>query len=233
MFILCRIDADKYRCILYWKDDLTLVVALADDVKVCVIRRRTDADAERLSLPSHYVEIISMFNMDSFVAGVGWLGNHLALLVVPKNNDLLGKGQRPQMKLVEPLQESYHEISADVLSIRGFQDYSCREYQLGIVFLFVSYLFSFIITLCLIYRKSGRRGAILYRQPKRRCASKTTKSRWSRPMANGTSVNSRQKLSCFIFKMIFFLIWTVNMKRRCKLSLGLMLESLNAIHFFK
>ena len=127
------------------------MVAWADDVKVCVIRRRPDADAERLNLPSHYVEIgtiisvcitlcvhvmiilfsVSMFNIDSFVAGAGWLGNHLALLVVPKDEELSGKGQRPQMKLVEPHQESYNEISADVLSIRGFQEYACNEYHLG------------------------------------------------------------------------------------------------------
>lgn len=133
-------------------------MAWADDVKICVIRRRPDADAERLNLPSHYVEIgkfnsasklphlvvnwfsffflflfaiVSMFNVDSFVAGVGWLGNHLALLVVPKDDELSGKGQRPQMKLVEPHQESYNEISADVLSVRGFQEYSCSEYHLG------------------------------------------------------------------------------------------------------
>lgn len=115
---------------------MTLVVALADDVKVCVIRRRPDAEADRQNLPVHYVEIISMFNMDSFVAGVGWMGNFLALLVVPKDDELQGKGQRPQMKLIEPLQETYHEISADVLSIRGFQDYSCREYHLGITRVF-------------------------------------------------------------------------------------------------
>lgn len=72
-----------------------------------------------------------MFIIDSFVAGAGWLGNHLALLVVPKDEELSGKGQRPQMKLVEPHQESYNEISADVLSIRGFQEYSCNEYHLG------------------------------------------------------------------------------------------------------
>lgn len=52
-----RINPENYRCVLYWKDDLTLVVAWADDVKVCVIRRRPDADAERLNLPSYYVEI--------------------------------------------------------------------------------------------------------------------------------------------------------------------------------
>ena len=71
-----------------------------------------------------------MFNMDSFVAGVGWLGHHLALLVLPKDKDLSGKGQRPQMKLIEPHQDCYNEISADVLSIRGFSEYSCREYHL-------------------------------------------------------------------------------------------------------
>ncbi len=70
-----------------------------------------------------------MFTMDALVAGAGWLGSHLALLVVPK--ELLGKGQRPLMKLVEPEVDSYNEISADVLTIRGFQEYSCRDYHLG------------------------------------------------------------------------------------------------------
>ena len=83
------------------------------------------------NLFSLFPPLVSMFNMDSFVAGVGWLGNHLTVLAVPKDKDLIGKGQRPQMKLIEPHQDSYNEISADVLSIRGFQEYFCSEYHLG------------------------------------------------------------------------------------------------------
>lgn len=86
---------------------------------------------------------MSMFNMDSFVAGVGWLGNHLTILAVPKDKELSGKGQRPQMKLIEPHQETYNEISADVLSIRGFQDYSCHEYHLGPYCICFVYVYSF------------------------------------------------------------------------------------------
>ena len=56
-YFMSSINSEKYRCILHWKDDLTLVVAWADDVKICVIRRRPDVEAERFNLPSHYVEI--------------------------------------------------------------------------------------------------------------------------------------------------------------------------------
>lgn len=86
-----------------------------------------------------------MFNMDSFVAGVGWLGNHLTVLAVPKDKELIGKGQRPQMKLIEPHQETYNEISADVLSIRGFQDYFCYEYHLGLYSNYFHYLYLFTL----------------------------------------------------------------------------------------
>ena len=95
-----------------------------------------------------------MFNMDSFVAGAGWLGNHLALLVVPKDDELSGKGQRPQMKLVDPHQESYIEISADVLSIRGFQDYQCNEYHLGMIFLFRDFVVIMIKLIIFLFLES-------------------------------------------------------------------------------
>ena len=116
----------------------------------------------------------SMFNLDAFVAGVGWLGVHLALLVVPKDKDLQGKGQRPQMKLVETHQDNYTEISADVLSIRGFQEYSCRDYHLG------RYNIRFAWNndeqgnkFC---RMFGGRGTVLHCQPKRCGPSEASKS---------------------------------------------------------
>ncbi len=38
---------------------------------------------------------------------------------------------RPHLRVIEPNMEYYDEVSNDALSIRGFQEYRCNDYHLG------------------------------------------------------------------------------------------------------
>lgn len=38
---------------------------------------------------------------------------------------------RPRLDIIQPLPESYEEISSDALTVRNFQDNECRDYRLG------------------------------------------------------------------------------------------------------
>jgi len=63
-----------------------------------------------------------------WVCGVSPLDGLLVLLTVPKGENLAEK--RPQLLIVEPLDEDFSEISTDLLSVRGFENYSPFEYHL-------------------------------------------------------------------------------------------------------
>ena len=41
-----------------------------------------------------------------------------------------GKRLRPQLMVVEALEDDYNLISTDLLSIRGHEEYSAKDYQL-------------------------------------------------------------------------------------------------------
>lgn len=77
-----------------------------------------------------------MFTTDFYVCGVGPLDEHLVVLAYNKQTDLslasLGvDSRRPQMRVLEPLQRTFEEISKDVLGIRCYQEYKPANYHLG------------------------------------------------------------------------------------------------------
>ncbi|CAG0890895.1 unnamed protein product [Cyprideis torosa] len=146
---------DYFRCHLTWTDQMSLLIGWADTIKVCVIRKRTNPhEIHNQQLPLHYVEICSMFTTDFFISGIapmhGGLSTNLAVLAIPKTPNEVSQapesdqpslhsalsevlpptGQRPHLKVIEPKQEEYLEISTDVLSIRGYADCKCNDYHL-------------------------------------------------------------------------------------------------------
>ena len=40
-------------------------------------------------------------------------------------------GARPNLRIIDPNMDVYDEVSNDALSIRGFQEYRCNDYHLG------------------------------------------------------------------------------------------------------
>lgn len=121
---------EYYRCNLCWKNSTTLLVGWVDKVKVCVIRKRSLVELSNRELPEFVVEPVSTFTTDFYICGIGPLDNHLVLLGYVKEPDFDGKAQRPQLHVVDPRIEDYVEICTDSLSLRGYQEYKCNDYQL-------------------------------------------------------------------------------------------------------
>ncbi|ELU13950.1 hypothetical protein CAPTEDRAFT_174173 [Capitella teleta] len=121
-----------YRCSLCWKDEFTLLIGWADQVKVCVVRERQDDDTR--DLPKKYVEIVAMFQTEFMVCGIAPLGTRLVVLAFDEdtNSQEVSKAVagRPHLKLIQPNMDFYDEISNDALSIRGFHGYRCNDYHL-------------------------------------------------------------------------------------------------------
>uniref|UniRef100_A0A8C4NBS6 Vacuolar protein sorting-associated protein 41 homolog n=1 Tax=Eptatretus burgeri TaxID=7764 RepID=A0A8C4NBS6_EPTBU len=124
---------EMYPCSLCWSDDLTLLIGWAHSVKVCIVKERARSEAR--DLPGRYVEIVAAFQMDFFISGLAPLGQHLVVLSYISETDqkVHGKGvaSRPQLRILHPLDDDYEELSCDALSIRGYQNYRCRDYHLA------------------------------------------------------------------------------------------------------
>lgn len=134
------LPGEQYPPHLCWANEQTLLVGWGDSVKVCRVRVRSTPHPPHLSpapvaLPLHFLEIVYMFTTDFYICGLGPLDEHVAVLAYNKQTDRqqasLGvDSRRPQIRVLEPLQGSFEEVSKDVLGIRGFQEYFPANYRL-------------------------------------------------------------------------------------------------------
>jgi len=125
---------DLFRCNISWKDDKTFFIAWANVIKVCKIIHRPVND--KRALPSHIVEILHIFRTDFFASGIAPFGEELAILAyfitkedggVPEK----GESERPQLLIIAPEKfGEFTETSMDILSVRGFEEYKCNDYNL-------------------------------------------------------------------------------------------------------
>ncbi|XP_030059835.1 vacuolar protein sorting-associated protein 41 homolog [Microcaecilia unicolor] len=122
---------DMYPCSLCWKDNLTLIIGWGNSVKICSVKERHASEIR--DLPSRYVEIVSQFDEEFYISGLAPLSDQLVILFYVKEvSDKVGKEccARPRLDIIQPLPESYEEISSDALTVRGFQENECRDYRL-------------------------------------------------------------------------------------------------------
>ncbi|KAK2570430.1 Vacuolar protein sorting-associated protein 41-like protein [Acropora cervicornis] len=128
---------ELYRCCLCWKDDKTLLIGWADIVQICVVKERL-LFSQKSDLPPLVVEIVARFKSDYYISGIAYLKNDLVILSYMTNIEAVSSkkarrvvANRPQLRIVSPrgLMEP-EEISADALSVRGFEQYRCDDYHL-------------------------------------------------------------------------------------------------------
>nr|XP_033786133.1 vacuolar protein sorting-associated protein 41 homolog [Geotrypetes seraphini] len=122
---------DMYPCSLCWKDNLTLIIGWGNSVKICSVKERHASEIR--DLPSRYVEIVSQFDEEFYISGLAPLSDQLVILFYVKEvSEKAGKVccARPRLDIIQPLPESYEEISSDALTVRGFQENECRDYRL-------------------------------------------------------------------------------------------------------
>ena len=102
-----------------------------------------------------------MFTTDFYICGIGPLDDHLVVLAYSKQTDMqlanIGVDSRrwavisyklqiqkfninsywhlyisrPQMRVLEPFQRNFEELSKDVLGVRGYEEYKPVNYHLG------------------------------------------------------------------------------------------------------
>ncbi|XP_041103206.1 vacuolar protein sorting-associated protein 41 homolog isoform X1 [Polyodon spathula] len=123
---------DMYPCSLCWKDNTTLVIGWGTSIKICAVKERDPTEVR--DLPSRYVEIVSAFDTEFYISGLGPLGDQLVVLYYVKeiSDEMQDKKfrARPRLDIIQPLPEACEEISSDALTVRHFQENECRDYGL-------------------------------------------------------------------------------------------------------
>lgn len=121
---------EHYRCNLRWNNERILLIGWIDTVRICQIRKRSIQEMINRDLPEYIVDPISTFQVDFYISGIAPLDKQLVILGCPKELDDDGKIQRPILHIVEPKYQDFITISANYLSLRGYEEYSCNDYNL-------------------------------------------------------------------------------------------------------
>lgn len=129
--------ADLYKCRMCWKNDTTLLIGWADTVKVAVIKPQPNPAQGQ---PSHYAEIITMFQTDYMISGIAPFNDTLMLLsyILEDEQENNAETQDPvyqRRRLAEKpelhiINADNEEISADVLALKGYEHYQANDYVL-------------------------------------------------------------------------------------------------------
>ena len=116
-----------------WSDQKSLFVSHGDTIRVCNIRRRDNTDVVRLrDLPHYLVEIVHTINLECFwICGLAPMDRLIVLLVMPKvKNDEELDENKPQLMVIEPLVEDFHEISTDYLCLKDYEQHPIDDLHL-------------------------------------------------------------------------------------------------------
>jgi vacuolar protein sorting-associated protein 41 len=135
---------------MHWQDDSTLLIAWANYIKVARVRSRprTTSSPSSANLPPMIVEITAVFQLECMIAGIvphpsgpelTSLTSFLILAYTPSDTSFLREAtedraeqarkaaERPELRIISRAGE---ELTADAISISGFQSWSCNDYCL-------------------------------------------------------------------------------------------------------
>jgi hypothetical protein len=128
--------AELFKCTLHWKDDRTLVVGWADQIKIVRVRNRPRSQMAGLPLS---VEILSVWEVDCMVSGLSPYNESgfVVLAYIPPDTydneatqdraeQRRKAANRPELRIID----RGDEIAADELAVTSFERYSCNDYSL-------------------------------------------------------------------------------------------------------
>lgn len=138
--------ADFFRCTLLWQDDVTLLIAWADCIKVAKVRQRTDSNKMAgavmpTSSGRPTIEVTAILQLDCMISGIAPRGaDFLVLAYLTEDDDhdsssvmeereshRRREGLRPELRLIS---NDGEELSSDVLSLQSFARFQCNDYLL-------------------------------------------------------------------------------------------------------
>jgi vacuolar protein sorting-associated protein 41 len=133
--------ADLFKYTLRWQDDITLLIAWADQIKIARVRPRTRTQ-QGPNVSPFKVEVTAFFQVDCMISGlVSYAsppGSFLVLAYIPPDtfqNEATSDpaeqrrkaANRPELRIIS---QGGEETASDVLSLSGFHLFGCNDYLL-------------------------------------------------------------------------------------------------------
>uniref|UniRef100_A0A8D8Q5T3 Vacuolar protein sorting-associated protein 41 homolog n=1 Tax=Cacopsylla melanoneura TaxID=428564 RepID=A0A8D8Q5T3_9HEMI len=124
------ISPDQVKCSLVWAaDERSLLVGWMSTICVCIVRKRNASELPSRDLPEHIVEQVAFIQTDYIVCGLGPLSpEELVVLGYYPHDPESEDPERPQILVYET--SSKQIISTDSLTLRGYEQYTAKDYQL-------------------------------------------------------------------------------------------------------
>lgn len=128
--------ADLYPCSIKWTSDTSFLFAWADTIKLVSIRSRErprGLNNAGLGGTELFAEVTAVFQVDCMISGITLHANGFLILAYPVPDDAeldspkRPIGSRPELRIISPEGE---ELSNDVLGLRNYEKYQCRDYKL-------------------------------------------------------------------------------------------------------
>jgi vacuolar protein sorting-associated protein 41 len=123
------VSTKDFRCNLKWSNATTLLIGWCDTIRICVIRKRNANEITTKHLPPYLVDPISTFQTEFYICGLAPLeNNQLVVLGYPKERD--ADNNKALLCVLQYNTNDYVEICTDILSLRGYAEYTVNDYQL-------------------------------------------------------------------------------------------------------
>ncbi|XP_043069862.1 vacuolar protein sorting-associated protein 41 homolog isoform X2 [Drosophila bipectinata] len=125
---------ENFDCHLRWENENKLLIGWVDTIRICIIRRRNAIEASSRNLPDYVVDPISTFQTSFYVCGLAPLtSSQLVVLGFIKEKSASHKALRPVLCVIEYKLNSSEELCTDSLNLRGYEDYTVKDYSLGCI----------------------------------------------------------------------------------------------------
>ena len=128
------VEREKMTCRIAWSDQKSLFISYGDTVRICNVCRRNPNDPKSRELPQYMVEILYTVPLEGFwISGVAPMDKLIVLLTTPKvvvqdGEDV--EDDKPQLMIIEPIEDDYNVISTDYLCLKDHDKHSIHDLNL-------------------------------------------------------------------------------------------------------
>ena len=117
-----------------WSDQMSLFISYGDQIHVCNIKRRDINEVRTKDLPQFMVEIVYTIPLEGYwISGIAPMDKLIVLLTTPKvicDEDDEDEDGKPQLMIIEPLDDDYNVVSTDYLKMKNHEEHSVHDLHL-------------------------------------------------------------------------------------------------------
>ena len=113
---------------------MSLFISYGDQIHICNIKRRDINEVRTKDLPQFMVEIVYTIPLEGYwISGIAPMDKLVVLLATPKvicDEDDEDDDGKPQLMIIEPLDDDYNVVSTDYLKMKNHEEHSIQDLHL-------------------------------------------------------------------------------------------------------